>query len=459
MTAARDALVGSAGASFIARLQQALSVARLHDLSNAALDAPLEELRSSLAVVIGAQGTACVKPEESAQLVFLNDRVVRARKHVAQSFEPLIRALVQHGVGELRFERSARAEQLRMVLRAFRESANADPKEACRGLRRLLEQWSLPLSVLSTDEAQAIAVARSLKVDDAVVARLSYARSLALLRTFLDYRGEPELARYFWRKLVRGVQSLQALGARARHDLLAVTAIRDVEEPALHHALNTCILAILLGHHAGVSRSRMVPLGLAALLHSFGRSPTPAAPAREAYRGIAAFLGLEHMDDALLLSAVVSFQYEARRGHPETRAPIRAVHPLAKIVAIAEAYDGLISGPDAVRPDKAMAMLLQGKPRELDLALLGTFAAMMGTFPPGTAVEIDTGDVGIVFEPNPEDPNHPVVAIVRDREGRDVDGAMVDLATLLPSGRHAHNIKHAVDPVKLGLKIPRRSPA
>src|SRR6185369_4558041 len=99
------------------------------------------------------------------------------------------------------------------------------------------------------------------------------------------------------------------------------------------------------------------------------------------------------------LSALVAFQYEARRGHPETRAPIKNVHPLSHIVGIVEAYDALISGPNAVRPDKAMAMLLQGKPRELDMILLGCFAGMMGTFPPGTAVELDTGDIGIVCEP------------------------------------------------------------
>src|SRR5581483_9817535 len=154
------------------------------------------------------------------------------------------------------------------------------------------------------------------------------------------------------------------------------------------------------------------------------------APARDAYRCLAAFLGIEQLDDHLLIAALVSFQYEARRGSPETRVPIKEVHPLAKIVAIAEAYDAMVAGPDKVRPDKGMARLLQGKPRELDMALLGTFMAMLGTFPPGTAVEVDTGDIGIVCEPNPEDPNHPVVAIVRDRSGRDVDGAIVDLSLL-----------------------------
>jgi hypothetical protein len=49
-----------------------------------------------------------------------------------------------------------------------------------------------------------------------------------------------------------------------------------------------------------------------------------------------------------------------------------------------------------------------------------------------------------------------MVAIVRDREGKDVDGAVVDLSIRTPAGRHAHNLRRGVDAVKLGLRIPSR---
>src|SRR5207245_1320309 len=81
--------------------------------------------------------------------------------------------------------------------------------------------------------------------------------------------------------------------------------------------------------------------------------------------------GIEHLDDTLLVSALVAFQYEARRGHPETRAPIKDVHPFAKIVSIAEAYDALIGGPEGARPDKAMATRIQREARDPAAALPG----------------------------------------------------------------------------------------
>jgi HD-GYP domain-containing protein (c-di-GMP phosphodiesterase class II) len=454
----RDTLVGSAAGTLLTRLYQALSVARIHELTNTALDEPLEILRASLAVVIGAQGSASIKPDAASQLVFLNERVVRTKKQGSAPFEPLVKILAQYGIGELRFDRSIKSEQLRDFLRTCKESASLDPREACRSLRQKMAAAHLPISVFSTDEVQAMAVMRSIKVDDAVAARLAYARCLALLQAFVERLGDPELARYFWRKLVRGMSSLQALASRARNDLLAVTSVRDVAEPFHHHAVNTSILAILLGQHANLPKAQIVPLGVAGLLHALGRPPAPSsAAARDAYRSVATFFGMGQLDDTLLLATLVSFQYAARKGDPETRVPLREVHPIARIVAIVEAYDGLIAGgpgKDAVRPDKAMGLLLQGTPRAFDMALLGTFAGMLGTFPPGTAVEVDTGDMGIVCEPNPEDPNHPVVAVVRDRQGKDVDGAILDLSLLAPSGRHAHNLKRAVDPVKLGLKIP-----
>ncbi len=159
----RDTLVGSAAGTLLTRLYQALSVARIHELTNAALDEPLEILRASLAVVIGAQGSASIKPDTGSQLVFLNERVVRAKKQGSAPFEPLVKLLGQYGVGELRFERSVKTEQLRDFLRTFKESANVDAREACRALQQKLVAAQLSISVFSSDEVQAMAVVRSTK--------------------------------------------------------------------------------------------------------------------------------------------------------------------------------------------------------------------------------------------------------------------------------------------------------
>jgi hypothetical protein len=49
--------------------------------------------------------------------------------------------------------------------------------------------------------------------------------------------------------------------------------------------------------------------------------------------------------------------------------------------------------------------------------LLKEFIGMMGIFPSGTVVQLDTGEIGLVDKSNRDDPLRPTVKIVRGRGG------------------------------------------
>lgn len=279
----------------------------------------LEELRTSLAAVVGARGSASIRPEG-----------------------PIAATFAECDLAELRFERPLALEELRVLVRAFKESAGA--RERGRALRRAIEDWELPVLALAADEVAAL---RPVEVDDAVAARLAYARLLALLATFEDHLGEPELARYFWGRLVRAAQCLQALATRARSHVLAVASIRDVDDPARHHAVNTGILSLVLGDFIGLPRRQLAPLGLAGLLHAIGRSTGPGE--REAYRSVAALLGVGPITELRALCAVVAFEC----GVPGP------AHPFARIVAVAAAHDAG-EALDVGTHDAALVAALRG---------------------------------------------------------------------------------------------------
>ncbi|MBI3724277.1 hypothetical protein HY251_10050, partial [bacterium] len=315
----QDHLRASA-ASFVVRLHQALSVARLHNLTNVALSQPIEELRASLAVVIGAQGHASLKPEVEADLLFLNDRAIHLGKQGATTLKKLIELLVALGLGELRFERRLTVPQIRALLAAFKDCTLPDPRQNYERLRDALAGLDAPVRVLSTSEVTSVARARSLDVDDGLSTRLAYARTLVLLRAFFGHVGNDELQRYFWRKLVRSVHGLQVLAARAPQELIALTSIHDPEERAINHALNTCVFALLLGNELGLPRAQLTSLGLAALVHGVGRFPADALILREQltadearafaktpYRTVGTLLGMHRIEDATLLTSLLAF--------------------------------------------------------------------------------------------------------------------------------------------------------
>lgn len=463
--------------NLVSRLHQALQVSRLHAIFNVSLEEPVRELAAAVNAHLAARGYVSFKPDLQAELLFVNEQPVRARRSVAAPIEGLLKFLGLAGVGELRFLRPLDERAVRAFLTVVKERAQgSDPAAVCRGLAEGLEAGGLAgvVALLTQEQVAARAVRRDTVVDERLLARLAYARSLTLLREYLRHQRDGELERHFWRGLIRAVQGLHGLLARkSGRTLLALTLIKDADEPAINHAVNTCLLTLLLAKKVGVSRVQAVNAGLAALLHGVGKFRTSAVvlskddhartPAERQeyadhpYRAVGALLEARRLDDALLTTALVAFQFEADGALPVTSRPLDELHPLARMVAICEAYDALTSpspGRPAVSPDKALTSLLAGRPRRFDEGLLGLFAGLLGIYPPGSAVRLDTGELAFVMHPNPDDPQRPLLVVVRDRAGRPVDGDVLDLAETTPEGGYRHTIVSTVDPARLGLQLP-----
>jgi hypothetical protein len=75
----------------------------------------------------------------------------------------------------------------------------------------------------------------------------------------------------------------------------------------------------------------------------------------------------------------------------------------------------------------------------------------MGIYPRGTLLLFDTGEVGMVMEVNPHpDLLHlPRVELLRDAQGRSLEGEVVDLAL----GTEERRIVRSVFPRELGINI------
>ena len=440
---------------FAQRLQQAVKVARLHELDNVALVEPMEELRASVTALQDGEGVAIAHVDFEAKQVFVNGKAVKARRSQYATLELLMKELAELGLGEVRFVRPmsvAHVNAFLRVVKAADAAAASNPAAACQ---RVLEGIHLEglgdrVEVVSAKHVQERAVEKAVRVEPALYVRLAYARTLALVREYLKRLREEELRRYFWRKLVKAVQGLVALASKQKHDLLSLTLVRDADEPLFNNAVNTCILSILLGAKVGLSRTQLLPLGLGALLHGLGafRAPDEKDPGRRARIALSGFLELGRVDDSLLACALVAAEHEACG---------EARHPYSRIVALASSYVELTTKTKerpALPPDRALNLLLGGKPRTHDPVLLGLFVNLLGLYPPGTCVLLDTQEAAVVVHPNPQLPRRPVVAVIQDPRGRKVDGLVLDLARRSRDGRFPHSVARVFDPRRLGLEVP-----
>jgi hypothetical protein len=87
--------------------------------------------------------------------------------------------------------------------------------------------------------------------------------------------------------------------------------------------------------------------------------------------------------------------------------------------------------------------------------LLKVFANCMGVYPVGTIVRFDSGEVGVVVgsHASPDRRAHPLVKLIRDAAGADVDGETIDLAD--HDARPVRRIVDTGDARSLGIDLAR----
>jgi len=230
-----------------------------------------------------------------------------------------------------------------------------------------------------------------------------------------------------------------------RESTLHLMHVVDRAETAYSHPMNVAVLALMVGREAGLSPGDMNALGLAALFHDIGKAGLPKMLLRKRMgeltrserdtleqhprRGEAALLGVGGFPQA---AARVVGQYHERMdgsGYPEGLQG-EAISPLARILAIADAYDNHTNQPDpgqSLTPYLALSFMFGQQKRLFDMDLLALFIRCLGIYPPGTVVELSNGAVGMVMSVNPRNQLNPSVVVYDENVPRK-EALIVDLA-------------------------------
>lgn len=89
---------------------------------------------------------------------------------------------------------------------------------------------------------------------------------------------------------------------------------------------------------------------------------------------------------------------------------------------------------------------------QFDQHLVRRFSQLMGIYPPGNLVRLDSGEVGVVLRVHAPDPYRPKVRVILEEDGRKLsrpyDVNLWESTSSLP-GPHA--IQSPVDPARYGV--------
>ena len=144
---------------------------------------------------------------------------------------------------------------------------------------------------------------------------------------------------------------------------------------------------------------------------------------------------------------IVAFEHHQRHdllGYPESDGAEQ--HLYSKVVAVCDAYDAMTTARPfrrEIRPDKALAVLMQGRGKAYEPNITKALVAMLGIYPMGAVVLLEDGATSVVYRVNNDDLLHPRVKVLIDSSGRWLETPeVVDLRLVDPA---TGNLQHWVD--------------
>jgi len=252
-------------------------------------------------------------------------------------------------------------------------------------------------------------------------------------------------------------------------DIVAlVNDIREADEYTLSHSVNVSILSLLIGTKLNLPVPLLHSLGVAALVHDIGKTKVPEEILNKSdqltpdewvimqshtLEGVKILTEQKTVDH---LCIVIAAQHHARvdlKGYPTFHA-LSELHTLSKLVAVADCYDAITSNRSyrkALLPDRALKILIEGIGTQFDPSMLKVFAQMVGMFPVGTCVLLDSGDFGVVVKANPSELYRPVIRIAKSVGTISANQPIINLAAQDIGGKFTCNIVRSIEPEEHGL--------
>jgi HD-GYP domain-containing protein (c-di-GMP phosphodiesterase class II) len=212
-----------------------------------------------------------------------------------------------------------------------------------------------------------------------------------------------------------------------------MTNLQHTSEYVCIHAINTSILAINIATALKMDEHQVREIGIGALLHNIGMSMVPDRivncdrkldPSEhidiQKHIGYGLYL-LDQFNGLPASTRVIMYQNKERadgRGYPRRRAA-SIIHLYAKIVAVADVYDAMISDRPwrkAHHPYRAMEYLLSQAHKKFDAEVIKGLLQYMSLFPIGSFVSLEGGRIARVVHSNFDDFYHPVVNVMFDEQ-------------------------------------------
>jgi putative nucleotidyltransferase with HDIG domain len=343
----------------------------------------------------------------------------------SSSMGELIKRLRALGVERITIDRGASNEEMAAFIQRLGTIDSIGLKEAAQGNADILSQPHIRVGRIQIEQRL------EENLSDTATIRKLYAEAVNMASTVWESaRAESKPDAEAARGMVNGLA--QAV-SQNRTALLALTALKNYDNYTFTHMVNVSILTMGQARGLGIEGPLLREFGLAALMHDIGKVRTPpevlnkpdkltdeefVIMKRHVVDGAEI---LRRTPEMPALAPVVAFEHHLRldgTGYPEVSRPTLNVGTM--LCSIADVYDAMRSQrryQQAFPTDRILAVLQRNDGKQFEQHLVRRFVQLIGIYPAGNLVRLNTDEIAVVLRVHAPDPYRPRVRILIGRQG------------------------------------------
>lgn len=468
-----DALLRQSGRSLLVCIHGAQRALKLYPLENATVQRSLDELHATAISVLQLEGF--IEVRLAGDFIFINQTRLRLGLDNFAAFSGFVGLMRSCGIGLLRVDDGVTRREWQAWLSALGTlPADLDPEERLDVLRQRMQQADIiRISVDTVGEH-----AEDTTGDDEALerAKRTYAQGVSVARDVVQ--GVRMGRAPSTRRLKRAIQLIVDQVMENELSITGLTTLREYDEYTFTHSVNVTIFAVTLGKRLGLERMQLYDLGLAALLHDIGKARLDLQILNKAgslddaewqrmqahpWLGTLTLFKMREGEELPYRAILAAHEHHMKvdlSGYPRSIRP-RRLGLFTRLVSVADGYDAATTRrayqSEALEPDAVLREMWLNPGRGYDPTLVKALINLLGIYPVGTCVILDTFEVAVVAgpSPDPEQLHRPLVRLAVSALGARLPapGELIDLSAAGADGSYPRTIVKVTSPDRYGLVV------
>ena len=458
------------GRALLLAIYTALRSLKLYPVENATVQKALDDLETAARALLAVESD--LELRLAGDFIFVNATRLRLELDNYASFSHILAVLRAFDIGALRIHSTANRREWQILLSLLLSLSERGQAE---------ERFEELFARLDAGQVKGLEIEHATQHDpDAEQAKEAakrvYAQGVAVTK---DVITGVRLGRATSvKKVKRAVQLIVDQVLNNETSVVGLTTIRDYDEYTFTHSVNVCIFSVALGKKLGFPRIQLYDLGMTALLHDVGKARVPVTILNKTtgldeqewrimqahpWLGAVTLFGMRAHDETPYRSILVAHEHHMKTdlsGYPKTIRP-RELGIFSRIVAVADGFDAATTRRSyqtvPIEPDQVLREMWENPKRGYDRVLVKALINLIGVYPVGTCVILDTFEIGIVAATNPDGQqlNRPLVRIAVNTDGAVVPppGELVSLTEQDETGSFRRSIVKVTTPSRYGLTV------